>query len=96
MLRLPLAVEAVFLRWLEQTQPGRLRRIEGRLQGCREGDGTDADAGAPSRGAEDVTRSIAEMFRVFAARYHLDGDLPAFDCTQFRSPRQKSGQLLLF
>ena len=52
--------------------------------------------GAELRGTEDVLRSITEMFRIFAARYHLDGDLPAFDCTQFRTPRQKSGQLLLF
>ena len=96
MLRLPLPVEPVFLGWLEQTQPGRLRRIEGRLRGSREGEGNDPDIAPEPRGTDDVVRSIAEMFRVFAARYHLDGDLPAFDCTQFRSPRQKSGQLLLF
>jgi len=96
MLRLPLAVEPVFLGWLEQTQPGRLRRIEGRLQGSRAAEGNDPDTGTESRGTEDVLRSIAEMFRVFAARYHLDGDLPALDCTRFRTPRQKSGQLLMF
>ena len=96
MLRLPLAVEPVFLGWLEQSQPGRLRRVEGELQGARKAEGNDPDPGTELRGTDDVLRSIAEMFRVFAARYHLDGDLPGLDSTQFRTPRQKSGQLLMF
>jgi DNA repair photolyase len=96
MLRLPTPVEPVFLGWLEQTQPGRLRRIEGRLQVSREAERKEAENATELRGTDDLAGSIAEMFRVFAARYRLDGDVPALDCTQFRSPRQKSGQLLLF
>jgi DNA repair photolyase len=84
MLRLPPVVEPVFMGWLQQAQPARMRRIEGRLRA----------AGSP--GEADATKTITELFRVFASRYRLDGDLPALDCSGFRRPRAKSGQLLLF
>ena len=97
MLRLPLEVEPVFLGWLEQTQPGRLRRIEGRLQGSRQAEGNDPESGTESRGTEDVVRSIAEMFRVFAARYHLDGDLTALGLqpVPFATPEVRTVTALL-
>jgi DNA repair photolyase len=98
LVRLPAAVERVFKEWLEQTQPGRLRRIEGRLQGALEGPSQAPEAGSGSAEllSSEVVRSIAEMFRVFANRSRLDGSLAPLDGSQFRRPKAKTGQLLLF
>jgi DNA repair photolyase len=96
MLRLPPVVEPVFLGWLEQAQPGRMRRIEGRLKASSSGEQDHRPAASASGGTADAAKHIAELFRVFASRYRLDGDLPALDVTRFRRPRAESGQLLLF
>jgi DNA repair photolyase len=99
MLRLPPVVAPLFLGWLEHAQPGRLRRVEGRLLAA-----SASSPGAPDRretgsatvAAADSARPITDLFRVFAARYRLDGELTPLDCAGFRRPRAKSGQLLLF
>jgi DNA repair photolyase len=96
MLRLPGAVEPLFRGWIEQTQPGRLRKIEGRLRASSSLEPGEAECGNRARVAGDVAKPVGDVFRVFATRYRLDGDLPALDCAQFRTPRSKSGQLLLF
>jgi DNA repair photolyase len=101
MLRLPPVVEPLFLGWLEQAQPGRMRRIEGRLRASSpstspSAEPDDREAGPATGSAADSAKPIADLFRVFASRYRLDGELTALDCTAFRRPRAKSGQLLLF
>jgi DNA repair photolyase len=98
LLHLPAPVEPVFKEWLEQTQPGRLRRVEGRLQGAFEEPVKDPEAEpeAAAEGTSEVVRSINDLFRVFANRSRLDGNLPPLDTSQFHRPRAKTGQLLLF
>jgi DNA repair photolyase len=97
MLRLPPVVEPLFLGWLEQAQPGRMRRIEGRLRAASStGEPDDRETGPATGSGSDSAKPITDLFRVFAARYRLDGELTALDCSSFRRPRAKSGQLLLF
>jgi DNA repair photolyase len=99
MLRLPPVVEPLFLGWLEQAQPGRLRRIEGRLRAASSsspGEPGHRETGATTGTAADSAKPVADLFRIFASRYRLDGPLPALECSGFRRPRAKSGQLLLF
>jgi DNA repair photolyase len=97
MLRLPPLVEPLFLGWLEQAQPGRMRRVEGRLRASASGaEPVDRETASTTGIAADSAKPIADLFRVFAARYRLDGELTALDCSGFRRPRAKSGQLLLF
>jgi hypothetical protein len=97
MLRLPLVVEPLFLGWLAQAQPGRMRRIEGRLRVSSSGGASSSREIGPATGdAPDSARPIADLFRVFASRYRVDGELTPLDCSGFCRPRAKSGQLLLF
>jgi hypothetical protein len=48
------------------------------------------------RGTGERAEQIANVFRLFAKRYDLDGKLPAYDCTRFRPRRGKSGEGWLF
>jgi DNA repair photolyase len=92
LLRLPLTVAPVFREWLERTQPSRLERIEGRIRDTRGGKLNNSEFGVRMCGTGEIAEQIGDMFRLFARRYGLDGELPPYDCTQFRPP----GQLWLF
>jgi DNA repair photolyase len=96
LLRLPLAVAPVFREWLQREQPERLRRIEGRVRSTRGGKLNDAAFGRRMCGTGEVARQISRLFRLFAHRSGLDGELPPLDCTRFRPPPPSSGQPLLF
>jgi DNA repair photolyase len=96
MLRLPLTVAPVFREWLERTLPARVQRIEGRIRSARGGRLNDSTFGTRMRGTGEIAAQIGEVFRLFARRYGLDGELPPYDLTRFRPPKAKSGQLRWF
>jgi DNA repair photolyase len=96
MLRLPLAVTPIFLEWLERTRPEMRRRIEGRIRDVRGGKLNDAVFGRRMTGSGELAEQIRKLFRLFARRHGLDGDLPPYDCTHFRPPRDRAGQGRLF
>jgi hypothetical protein len=47
-------------------------------------------------GTGEMARQIGDLFRLFSRRYGLDGELPPYDCSRFRPPLPRSGQLRLF
>ena len=47
-------------------------------------------------GSGEFARQIQGMFVVFLKKYGLDGGLPSYDCSKFRRPTPKTGQLWLF
>jgi DNA repair photolyase len=96
MLRLPLTVAPVFLEWLRRVRPALAGRVEGRVRDVRGGRLNDPEFGSRMCGTGEVARQIGALFRVFARRYGLDGGLPPYDCSRFRPPRPRSGQLWLF
>jgi DNA repair photolyase len=96
MLRLPLTVAPVFLEWLEREQPGRAKKIEGRIRGMRGGKLNSTEFGDRMSGSGEMADQIANLFRLFAKKHGLDGGLPPYDCTRFRRPKPKTGQLWLF
>lgn len=96
LLRLPLTVAPVFREWLEREQPSRVEKIEGRLRDVRDGKLNNAEFGSRMCGTGEMARQIREMFRLFSRRHGLDGELPPYDCSRFRQPMPKSGQLRLF
>jgi DNA repair photolyase len=95
-LRLPLTVAPVFQEWLQREQPGRVQAVEGRIRDARGGKLNAAEFGVRMRGTGERAEQIANVFRLFAKRYGLDGKLPPYDCTRFRPPRGKSGEGRLF
>jgi DNA repair photolyase len=96
MLRLPWTVAPVFLEWLERTHPEKKERIEGRIRAMRGGKLNDPRFGERMTGSGEMAEQIRAMFDLFAARYGLDGELPPYDCSQFRPPRTAGGQAWLF
>lgn len=96
LLRLPLTVAPVFREWLEREQSGRRDKVEGRIRNARGGKLNDAEFGKRMCGSGEMARQIGQLFKLFARRHGLDGGLPPHDCTRFRPPRSRSGQLWLF
>lgn len=96
LLRLPLTVAPVFHEWLARERPDQLAKIEGRIRATHGGHLTDPRFGVRMRGTGELANQIRELFRLFARKHGLDGELPAYDCTRFRPPRTRSGQQWLF
>jgi hypothetical protein len=89
-------VAPVFHEWLMRERPDTLDKIEGRIRETHGGHLTDPRFGVRMRGTGELANQIRELFRLFARKHGLDGDLPEYDCTRFRPPRTSSGQQWLF
>jgi DNA repair photolyase len=96
LLRLPGAVEAVFLEWLEREQPLRKEKVEARVRSTRGGKLSDPRFGSRTSGEGQMAQQIRQLFKLFARRFGLDDDLPAYDVSRFRPPRPRAGQAWLF
>lgn len=96
LLRLPLTVAPVFLDWLARSHPEQKDRIEGQIRQVRGGKLNDPEFGRRMRGSGELAEQISQLFKLFARRHGLDGDLPPYDCSQFQPPTPTSGQLQLF
>src|SRR4051812_12838207 len=96
MLRLPLSVAPVFRDWLRREEPGRAEKIEGLVREMRGGKLNDPRFGHRMTGSGERAAQITNLFRLFARRHGLDRELPPYDCSLFRRPDPKTGQLWLF
>jgi DNA repair photolyase len=95
-LRLALTVAPVFREWLQRERPDHLERIEGRVRNMHGGKLNDSEFGRRMTGSGEMAEQIRNLFRLFRRRHGLDGGLPDYDCTRFRPPLPKTGQLRLF
>src|SRR5690606_3824149 len=96
LLRLPLAVNPVFLDWLRRTQPTKADRVESLIRSTRAGGLNDATFGRRMRGTGAIADQIQQTFKVFIRKLGLDRKGTPLDTTQFQPPRSSSGQLRLF
>ncbi|MFO0879796.1 MAG: PA0069 family radical SAM protein [Gemmataceae bacterium] len=96
LLRLPLTVAPVFREWLTREQPTRADKVEGRVRDARGGRLNDAEFGRRMSGTGEMADQIGRLFRVFARRHGLDRPPTPLDCSRFRPPRPRSGQMLMF
>jgi DNA repair photolyase len=96
LLRLPLTVAPVFWEWLERAYPNRFSRVQTRIQAVRGGKFNDPRFGTRMSGIGEISRRIADLFSLFRKRYGLDAGVPPLDCSRFRRPQPKTGQLYLF
>ncbi|MDP6446361.1 MAG: hypothetical protein QGG36_23675 [Pirellulaceae bacterium] len=96
LLRLPLAVEPVFIEWLTRTQPEKSPRVLNRIRGTRDGSLNQAEFGERMRGSGAVADQIGDIFRVFSRKHGLDRPMPTLNCKSFRAPTDSAGQLRLF
>jgi DNA repair photolyase len=96
LIRLPLTVKPVFLEWLERSLPNSRERIEHLVRATHGGKLNNSEFGQRMRGSGEIAEQIRRVFRVFAARYRLDGDLPEYNRSAFRPPQSASGQMRMF
>ncbi|MCA9190227.1 MAG: PA0069 family radical SAM protein [Planctomycetales bacterium] len=96
LLRMPLAVEPVFIEWLRRVRPNYEERVLGRIRAARGGKLNSSVLGERMVGTGLIAEQIRSMFRVFRQKYGLDSEMPPYNCDRFRTPLPKSGQLRLF
>lgn len=85
--RLPGAVEQLFVDWLERRLPARKEKVLARVRELRGGALNDGRFFARFRGQGAYAAQIEQMFHVHARRLGLDGDHPALSAAAFRRPR---------
>jgi DNA repair photolyase len=96
LLRLPGSVRPVFLDWLARHLPDRADRVESFIRQTRGGRLNDAQFGSRMRGTGLWAREIAQTFKVFKRKYHLDKPHEPLATHHFRRPLPRTGQMRLF
>jgi len=92
-LRLPGAVEGLFLGWLERELPGKASKIIARLKDMRGGALHERRFGKRMRGEGEIAGAIRQLFQVNCRRYGLTREEFAFDETKFRKAPPAQGDL---
>lgn len=96
MLRLPLAVESIFMTWIQRHRPTHAEKIRSRLRLVREGKLSQSEFGQRMRGTGPMADQISALFRLNRKRCGLDETLPPARTDLFRPPTTSSGQQHLF
>jgi DNA repair photolyase len=96
LLRLPLAVEPIFLEWLARNYPDKAERVESLVRQTRGGKLYRAQWSTRMRGTGEYAEQIEQSFKIFRKKFGLDRRSQDYDHTQFRPPRSSSGQGMLF
>ena len=95
LLRLPGAVEGVFVAWLREHAPLRAERVLARLREARGGALSDTRFGHRMRGDGAYAQQLAALFDVHRRRVGLDRPCAPLDASHFRVPG-RTRQLGLF
>ena len=95
-LRLPLTVEPVFLDWLDRVFPEKKEKVVSRIKAIRNGKMYNSSFETRMSGEGEVAEQIANLFRVFAGKYGLLGEMPRLDFSKFHPPADARGQARLF
>ncbi len=93
-LRLPLAVEPIFLDWLQRHFPDRRDKVLRQLRDFRDGALNRSEFGERMRGTGAAADRLSQLFKVSARRHRLDHAWPEPSTDAFR--RVIPGQLEMF
>jgi len=94
LLRLPGAVEPLFLDWLRRELPDRAGKIINRIRDTRQGELSDAKFGSRMAGTGEIARTINELFKLNAQKYNLAKRWSGLSTKHFRRPAD--GQMEMF
>jgi DNA repair photolyase len=86
LLRLPGAVEPLFLEWLQRTLPQRAGKIISRIKDTRAGALSDPRFGSRMKGEGEIAETINALFKVNARKYKLDKRWSGLSTAHFRRP----------
>ncbi len=81
--RLPLAVEGLFVEWLERNMPARAAKILNRLREIRGGKLSTSDFATRKRGEGKLAASILALFDMSCRKYGLSQDGPRLSTHHF-------------
>ena len=96
LLRLPHAVNPIFMDWLATNRPEALERVEARIRSTRGGKLYQSAFRERQRGRGNYAEQIKQTFAVFRAKHGLDAGLPKLDTSLFIPPRPANGQMTMF
>lgn len=96
LLRLPLTVEPVFVKWLQRTQPLKAEKILKRIQETRGGKMNGSAWGERMVGTGEIAEQIHKLFHIFRQKFGMTAELPPHNCSIFQPPTPTSGQRRLF
>ncbi len=96
LLRLPGAVEQVFIRWLEQHRPLAKQKILQRIRALRRGRLHDSDFSRRMKGEGFFSDEFEQLFKVLRKKHGLDKPQQELEISHFVPPRTSSGQGFLF
>ncbi len=94
LVKLPGAVEPLFVEWLKRVVPERAGKILNRIRDTRQGKLHDARFGTRMTGEGEVAQAIGTLFDLSARKYNLDQDWQGLSTEHFR--RDTTVQLTLF
>jgi DNA repair photolyase len=94
LLRLPGAVEPLFLDWLRRTLPDRASKIISRITDTRQGKLSDARFGKRLKGEGEIAEAINSLFTLHARKYNLTKRWGGLSIEHFI--RHESDQLEIF
>lgn len=92
--RLPGAVEPLFVEWIKRTFPDRAEKVLNRIRDIHEGKLNDSRFGSRMSGKGKIAEMISDLFELNAAKYGLDKGWEELSTNHFR--REESGQGELF
>jgi len=84
MLRLPLAVEPIFLEWLERERPLQASRVIAHIKDVRGGNMSSGSFGERMRGTGASADAIRTMFKLYKKKYGLDAPLRRLNVDLFQ------------
>lgn len=84
LLRLPGAVKALFLEWLERELPDRAGKILNRIRDTRDGQLSDSSFGKRMKGEGEIAGAINSLFHLNAKRYNLTKRWSGLSTEHFR------------
>jgi DNA repair photolyase len=93
LVRLPGAVQPLFLDWLHRHFPDRAQKVVNRLRDTRDGRLTDARFGSRIFGQGEIARTIQSLFDLHVSRYHLEPRWCGLTSDRFRTPSDSQGNL---
>ena len=96
LVRLPLAVETIFIDWVKRHRPTHADRIESRLRAVRDGKLSQSEFRIRMSGTGPIADQISALFKLTRQRCGLAATLPASRTDLFRPPTTSSGQMHLF
>jgi DNA repair photolyase len=92
-LRLPYSVKDLFVEWLEKNRPERKEKVLSAIREIRGGELNNARFGERMAGEGPIAQNMAEMFKVFSAKFGFNKSRMEFNTSAFCRP---TDQLSLF